>query len=271
MKLTKNAIEEFRSRLYGYYAEHSRSLPWRVLEADGNCDGYKTLVSEMMLQQTQASRVIPKYRSFLKTFPNLGSLAAAPLSDVLRQWSGLGYNRRAKYLHEAAQNLVQVVQPWSIADLTSQKGIGSNTAKAVLVYSYNQPHVFIETNIRTVIIHHFFASRELVTDQEVELVLSGLMDNSNPRYFYWAMMDYGTMLKKTAGNASRRSTTYAKQSAFHGSKRQVRGAVIMQLANQPLTEAALQQKIANERLALVLMDLLAEGLIVYQNKRYQLP
>src|SRR4030095_9666003 len=154
--------ETFREVVLEYYREHGRELPWR----HPGTTVYEILVSEMMLQQTQVKRVIPKYQSFLKRFPTIQSLANAPLSEVLSEWSGLGYNRRAKYLHDAAKQLVSKVGPWKLEDLTECKGIGHNTAVAVLVYAYNRPLVFIETNIRTVCIHHFFNDKENITDKE---------------------------------------------------------------------------------------------------------
>jgi A/G-specific adenine glycosylase len=101
-------ILEFENVLWGYYGEHGRhGLPWRIPEHDGTFNAYKILVSEIMLQQTQVSRVVKKYDEFVEAFPTAEVLAAAPLSEVLRAWSGLGYNRRAKFLHHAAQQIIQ--------------------------------------------------------------------------------------------------------------------------------------------------------------------
>lgn len=225
----------------------------------------------MMLQQTQANRVVARYEAFLGAFPSMSLLAAAPLSEVLKVWSGLGYNRRALYLKEAAAALQGVPEPWTYDDLAAQKGIGPNTAKAVVVYSYNQPQVFIETNIRTVLIHHFFKAAENVRDQAIETVLAQLLDTNDPRKFYWALMDYGTHLKKTAGNTSRRSSAYVKQSRFEGSRRQLRGQIIKLLSRGPLTQSAIAREITDTRLTDVLRDLEKEGFVKQQEKSYRLP
>ncbi len=248
-----------------YYDAHGRhDMPWRQPE-DGAFDPYKIMVSEIMLQQTQVARVIPKYQEFLQAFPGVHELAGAPLSEVLKLWVGLGYNRRAKYLHEAAKVLAPKDGPWTYEDLVARKGIGPNTAAAVLVYSYDEPLLFVETNIRTVIIHHFFADRQAVTDVEVLSVLGRVntvaFARSHPRQWYWALMDYGTYLKASAGNAGRRSSSHAKQSRFEGSNRQVRGRVIRALAMGPTSKRALQKQLLDPRFDTVLDALMREKLV----------
>lgn len=208
-------------------------MPWREPLPDGSYDPYHILVSEMMLQQTQVSRVVPKYEAFLAVFPDIKSLAEAKLAEVLKVWSGLGYNRRAKYLHDAAKLLVSKNQPWKYDDLVVCKGIGSNTAKAVLVYAYDLPEVFIETNIRTVFIHYFFPKRTNVTDKEILELHARTLDTKLPRACYWALMDIGAFIKATAGNAGAKSQAYKKQSRFEGSLRQLRGNVLKALSHGP--------------------------------------
>ncbi len=197
-------------------------------------DLYSVLVSEIMLQQTQVSRVIPKFQVFMKRFPSVQLLASAPLADVLIAWQGLGYNRRAKYLHEAAKQLVQVDQPTTIEELIQLPGVGRNTAAAICAYVYNQPVTFIETNIRTVYIHEFFHDRTDVTDKEILAIVTRTIDTANPREWYWALMDYGTHLKSHKLGSISRSSTYVKQSAFHGSLRQARGDILRRLAQGPV-------------------------------------
>lgn len=249
-----------------YYRLHARELPWR----EEPYDSYRILVSEMMLQQTQASRVIPKYQSFLEKFPDVKALAEATLGDVLREWSGLGYNRRAKYLYEAARQLADKPQPWSCEDLERCKGIGRNTAAAVVVYAYNQPLVFIETNVRTVFIHHFFSDSDTVHDKEILPLIEATLDREQPRDFYYALMDYGTYIKKTIGNTARRSQQYNKQSVFQGSLRQVRGAVMRQLVKGSCTATELENAIPDDRLPVVLERLVVDGLVQISNDTYQL-
>lgn len=111
-----------------------------------------------MLQQTQVERVLYKYKLFLKKFPDIKTLAQASLSDVLKTWQGLGYNRRAKYLLDTAHIIYHSKLKWpkSQTGLMSLPGIGQSTAGAILAFAYKQPVVFIETNIRRVFIHEFF-------------------------------------------------------------------------------------------------------------------
>ncbi|HSX16813.1 MAG TPA: A/G-specific adenine glycosylase [Patescibacteria group bacterium] len=263
----------FQKEVWQYYHTHGRhDLPWRRPEADGRLDPYKVLVSEIMLQQTQVPRVIPKFEAFIRQFPSFTVLAAAPLGDVLKAWSGLGYNRRAKFLWQTAQAVAGLPDgqlPITVAELSKLPGIGKNTAGAVLAYAFNKPVVFIETNIRTVFIHHFFADGQLVHDRDIaDIVAKELPDN--PREWYWALMDYGVNLKQTSGNASRKSAHYTKQTAFVGSKRQVRGLVLKVLGEQARTASELSAKIADERLGDVLGDLLSEGLIIKQADKYML-
>ncbi|HEX7633345.1 MAG TPA: hypothetical protein VF401_03395 [Candidatus Saccharimonadales bacterium] len=258
-------MEEFKVQVWDYYAKHGRhDLPWRQPELDGSFDPYKIMVSELMLQQTQVSRVISKYRDFLEQFPSATDLARASLGDVLRAWQGLGYNRRAKFLHQAAQKVVtdfDGVFPQTIPDLVSLPGVGVNTAGAIAAYAFNQKVAFIETNIRTVIIHHFFEDHEDISDKDIMKYVDLALDLEHPREWYWALMDYGSYLKQTVGNHNRRSASYTKQSRFEGSKRQIRGAVLRQLGSQELTVAQLHAAIHDERLDTVIDDLLREGLI----------
>lgn len=251
--------------VWDYYNRKGRhDLPWRQPEADGSFDAYKIFVSEIMLQQTQVSRVIPKFLEFITAFPTVFALAAAEQGDVLRAWSGLGYNRRARYLHQAAQTVVSHYAGKFPADqkqLVTLPGVGINTAGAILAYAYNLPAIFIETNIRTAFIHHYFAERTDVTDAEIVMRVAETLDREHSREWYWALMDYGSHLKQEIGNLNKLSKTYAKQSAFHGSKRQIRGRVLKLLGAGPLAYKELETEITDERLPLVIQDLLSEGLI----------
>src|SRR3569623_1812533 len=156
-------------------------------------DPYKFLVSEVMLQQTQVERVVPKYNAYLKEFPTVSPLAKAPLSKVLSQWSGLGYNTRGKFLHEAAK--VIVIDGWE----GKLPGVGPYTRAAVEAFAFNKPGVFIETNIRTVYTYFYFKDKEGVSDAELLPLIERDFKKSKmePRDFYAALMDYGTHLKKS--------------------------------------------------------------------------
>jgi len=199
-----------------------------------------------MLQQTQVDRVIPKYCAFLKVFPTFQALAHARLRDVLVCWQGLGYNRRAKMLHELAEVIVREHRgklPSTDAELRTLPGIGPYTAGALRAFVYNEPAIFVETNIRSVYIHHFFKNRELVSDKEILSLVEQTLDRDNPREWYYALMDYGAMLKRTVGNTARQSARYVQQSKFEGSSRQLRGAIIRHLSKDvALSSAALSRR-----------------------------
>jgi A/G-specific adenine glycosylase len=257
--------QQFQQTVRQFYQEHGRhDLPWRLPEKGGSFDPYKILVSEIMLQQTQVQRVIPKYRSFLEAFPTPEVLAAAPLGVVLQLWSGLGYNRRAKYLMGAAQMIVHDfdgVFPQEQKRLVTLPGVGVNTAGAILAYAYNLPVVFVETNIRTVYIHHFFADQTGIDDKAIAGVVDETMDRGGVREWYWALMDYGSYLKQSVGKVNQLSKTYVKQSAFIGSKRQLRGAVIRELLSKPRTLQELARVLSDDRLSEVLAALVIEGMV----------
>ncbi len=264
--MTPQQLDECKKAVWAYYDKHGRSMPWRATPTP-----YYVLVSEVMLQQTQVRRVEPKFTQFIATFPTVQTLAKAPLSDVLAAWSGLGYNRRAKFLWQAAQSIVSQHKghiPMDHAKLVALPGIGPNTAAAIMAYADNQSTVFIETNIRTVLLHHFFSDDKAVSDAQLLPVVKALLDTSRPRQWYWALMDYGVYLKSQGLGRLSQSAHYKKQSTFKGSLRQMRGAIIKQLTVAPLTDAALRQAvIADDRYQLALQSLMTEGLIE-RSKKY---
>jgi A/G-specific adenine glycosylase len=264
-KIDETACREFQATVWDYYHEHGRDdLPWRQPERDGSFSAYKTMVSELMLQQTQVGRVIPKYQAFLERFPDVQTLAAAEQGEVLRAWNGLGYNRRAKFLHQAASQIVNGYSgrfPDNETDLMKLPGVGRATANAIMAYAYNQPVSFIETNIRTVYIHHFFHDRTGISDKVLEPIIEQAVDREHPREWYWALMDYGTYLKRTVGNLNMLSISYNKQSKFEGSPRQIRGQIIRLLSDKPRHVSGLRQEINDKRLEAIVADLAREGLI----------
>lgn len=219
--------EEFANVITAQGRALYRDMPWRR-----DVSPYAIFISEMMLQQTQVDRVIPKYHAWMERFPTAQAVANAPLSDILTMWQGLGYNRRAKYVHQSMQMIVDEfggVIPRDSNTLLQLPGIGVNTAGAVQAYAYNIPALFIETNVRTVYMHHFFSNQEEVSDERIKQVLNETMDSSQPRKFYWALMDYGAWLKKQ-GVRNTKSAHYKQQSRFEGSLRQMRGIIMRQLA-----------------------------------------
>lgn len=258
-------ISNFQNKVLDHYDQHGRhELPWRQPEQDGTFSAYKIVVSEFMLQQTQVTRVIPKYQAFLEAFPTVEHVARAPLAAVLTVWNGLGYNRRAKFLWLAAQKVMEKYQgvfPGTKAELVGLPGIGPNTAGAILAYAYNEPTVFIETNIRTVFIHHFFVGQEQVSDKDLAPLIEQSLVQTDSRTWYWALMDYGVYIKRSIGNTARASSSYVKQAAFQGSRRQIRGAVIRLLTEGPQTFQMLASHHPDDRLPGILDDLVAESLV----------
>jgi A/G-specific adenine glycosylase len=229
----------------------------------------------MMLQQTQVDRVIPFYERFLKTFPTAKRLAAAPLSEVIKLWSGLGYNRRAKFLHEASKAIGghSVSTVWTVEELEQLPGVGPYTARAVAAFAYDRPEVVIETNIRAALIHHLFPTREKVDDKELVPLLEELVKTAaSPREWYGAFMDYGAYIKRTHPNPSRRSKHHVKQSKFEGSLRQVRGTLLKELAQGPLTVATMVKKFpyTKERISDALLGLGKDGLVERKGSRWQI-
>ena len=230
MRLRRADLRSFKQQIWDYYRKHGRSLPWRE-----TINPYHILVSELMLQQTQVNRVIEKYREFIAKFPDAVALAKAPLRSILTVWQGLGYNRRALALKKIALALVAQHRgkvPSSFDDLVKLPGVGKATASAILAFAFNQPVVFIETNIRTVFIHCFCPGQDEVSDEEIIPLVTKTLDAANPREWYYALMDYGTFLKKSIANPGRKSRHYHKQSPFDGSNRQVRGRILRYLTRE---------------------------------------
>ncbi len=260
---------EFQSLLRMRGKELYRDMPWRR-----DTRPYYILVSELMLQQTQVARVIPKFEAFVAAFPDIQTLAAASLADVLKLWSGLGYNRRAKFLHEAAKRVVSDHGGELPADdeaLKALPGIGLGTAGAIMAYAFNQPVVFIETNVRTVYFHYFFADEEKVSDKQLLPLIEATIDRQCPREFYWALMDYGAWLKQNVKRDVSQSTHYKKQSKFKGSVREIRGQIVRALGEKDMTLAGLQQAVrADERFTPALGGLVRDGLVVQTGELFHL-
>ncbi|HAH61209.1 MAG TPA: endonuclease III [Treponema sp.] len=270
--LSDEQAEAFRSTILENYRLYGRSFPWRETS-----DPYAILVSEMMLQQTQTLRVLPKYEAWLKRFPDVQALANAPLPDVLAAWNGLGYNSRAKYLQNACREVCEKyngIFPDTKDGLDSLPGVGPYTAGAVSAFAYNNPEVFIETNIRSVFIFFFFnGSEEKIPDEQLLPLVEQTLDRRNPREWYYALMDYGAELKKRVKNPSRKSARYAKQSKFEGSLRQARGAILRQLTETgsgTLSRIAETEHIDLYRLEKAAEKLTAEKLVCEKNGVYRI-
>ena len=289
MKLSPRRIRAFQEIIFDFYRRNGRQLPWR--ETRDPRDPYKILVSEIMLQQTGVSRVIPFYKRFTRVFPSVRALAHAPARAVLRAWSGLGYNRRALFLMRAAEIIVREhngIVPRDAKKLDALPGIGANTAGAILAYAWNEPVAFVETNIRTVFLHFFFKDEKKVKDEEILKTVRQTLPTKvrtplNPpsqeeggkitmREWYSALMDYGAMLKEIVGNQNARSAHYAKQAKFAGSRRELRGAIVRRAAQKRKVRTADFAASARRGLPVrkIFHALVAEGFLQKEGREFTL-
>ncbi|OHA67256.1 MAG: hypothetical protein A3C82_00105 [Candidatus Wildermuthbacteria bacterium RIFCSPHIGHO2_02_FULL_47_12] len=259
-------ILEFQKYILSWYKTHRRNLPWRNTR-----DPYKILISEVMLQQTQVARVLPKYKEFLQKFPTLEKLAQASDKTLLKVWQGLGYWRRAKYLKETAHMLVKAkamnlqTSPRRPASTVSAKGgvagrehrlanfagnlnsrsfkiplpsdleilpgIGPYTARALACFAFGSTEAFLDTNIRRVYLHFFFPKRKDVPDTKIFPIAQKAVWNKNAKEWHYALFDYGATVLKDK-KINKRSRHYAKQSKFEGSFRSFRTKVMRFLLDQ---------------------------------------
>jgi len=262
--LTSYSIRKFRTIVHRFYRHNARdNLPWRHTD-----DPYHILVSEIMLQQTQIERVLNKYPLFITKFPDFPSLARARLRSLYTVWQGMGYNRRALALKEIARRVVKPPYhgklPSNLDKLMALPFVGRSTAGAVAAFAFNRPSVFIETNIRRVFIHFFFREQERVTDHEIIPLIERTLDRKDPRYWYYALMDYGSALKNLKENPNRKSTQYKKQSPFAGSNRQMRGKILRLISEQqniPVKELAGQLSTSHDKIVNIIDQLCEEGFI----------
>ena len=231
-----------------WFDENGPDYPWRRTEDDP----YAVLVSEVMLQQTQASRVEEIFPRFMARFPTVAALAEASPGDVLRAWAGLGYHRRAVSLHDAARAIVARHRgrvPGGLAELRALPGVGPYTAAAVASIAYGVPVAAVDTNARKVMARlDHGVERDEITAREAETGADGWLDRDRPGEWNQAVMNLGRDVCRTtprcdrcplapvcrfraAGRTGRPSVR--RQPAFEGSVRQVRGAVVAHLRAHP--------------------------------------
>jgi A/G-specific adenine glycosylase len=270
-EITSGEIAAFVAEAWRQGTLHARDgLPWRYVD-----DAYQVCVSEVMLQQTQVSRVLGYWPRFVRAFPTVDALASADVSDVLELWQGLGYNRRALALKRMA-DICSVRYggklPDTYEELLGLPGVGSCTAAGIVAFARNRPAVYIETNVRAVFIRHFFPDAEKVTDKQLAPLVERTCSADDPRGWYYALLDWGAYLKSTGENAARRSAGYTRQSAFEGSRRQKRAFILREVLGQPgvrtdAVKAALDEsetasgraEVPSDLFESVLQDLVAEG------------
>ena len=228
-------LDEFVARLLRVGDELYRDLPWRHID-----DPYAVLVSEIMLQQTQVTRVGRFWERFLEAFPTLDALAAAAVPDVLERWQGLGYNRRALALKRTADQCAADGRgrlPDSYEGLLALPGIGPATAAGVMAFAHQGPGVYVETNVRAVFLHELFPHEDKVSDKMLERLVAAAAFHpaaaADPRRWYYSLLDYGAHLKATGVNPTRRSASYSRQSVFEGSRRQKRAWIVRRVLAAP--------------------------------------
>lgn len=285
MKPSAAELRRFRYEVMTYYRAHRREMFWRT-----HTRPYYIVVSEIMLQQTQVDRVRTKFASFIKRFPDWKSLAQASNHEVLSEWSGLGYNRRGLYLREIAKKVVhdpvygflnkslisyKINHPIMYKRLLELPGIGPNTAGSILAFAFNQPIPFIETNIRSVFIHFFFKdTKKKISDEQLFPLIEQTLDKKNPREWYYALMDYGSYLKKLHPNPSRRSAYHSKQSAFKGSNRELRSNILKLILKKSSSKTAIEKtftpswKASNIRKNLIALE--KEGFIKKKRELFEI-
>lgn len=228
--VTQQEIISFRRKIFRFYAKHRRDLPWR-----NTTDPYRVTVAELMLQQTQVERVVPKYTEWLKLWPNWRALSQASNEEILRAWSGLGYNRRALYLHKLAVAIVKEYGgrvPRTPELLVRLPGIGPYTSRAILIFAFNRPLATVDTNIRRVLLHSFGLPSTLAP-KGVQEFAERVLPRRRARDWHNALMDYSRlMLPKQIASIP----PISRQSKFEGSARQVRGEIVRRLVQrQPVT------------------------------------
>ena len=263
-------IDSFRKTVLDNYRKTGREFPWR------GAGPWGVMVSEYMLQQTQTGRVVPYWEKWMRLWPQPKFLAAASMEDALKAWSGLGYNRRCYNLRKAAAIITDDYSgavPETPEKLRLLPGVGPYITGAIACFAHNYPSVFIETNIRSAVIHSFFSGRNDVNDSEIFPILEAALDRDNPRTWYYALMDYGVSVKKSTENPGRRSAHYTRQSPFIGSFRQARGMVIKALTSMGMAskgELASVSGLDEEKLYSVLDRLEKELLVAEKDGIYRI-
>ncbi len=262
--MTQGEILKFQEKILSWYEENKRELPWRSTK-----DPYKILVSEIMSQQTQISRVIPKYEAWLQRFPTIKSLAEAPAAEVLRYWSGLGYNRRALNLQKTAQAIVNSGRnalPTSVEELKKLPGIGQYTASAVACFAYDAQIPVIDTNIRKVIAAEFFQG-QLPDEKTIADIAREILPKGRASEWNQALMDFSSLVLKSV------KIPIAKQSHFKSSDRWYRGQTVKLLLEiKKISFSGLLDYFADinpidgERLDALLHKLSKDGLVDYKDR-----
>jgi A/G-specific adenine glycosylase len=268
--LKKKAI--LKKSVWDYYGIHKRNqLPWRK-----KITPYRIWISEVMLQQTQADRVIGFFNEWMKQFPTIEILSNAPQSEILKLWKGLGYNSRALRIKKTAEIIMKDYRgifPKTYNEILMLPGIGPYTAGAISAFAYNRSIEIIETNIRRVYIHHFFSDKKSIHDKDLLPLIKETVDDTNPREWYWALMDYGSHLSKVIPNPNKKSRHYTVQKKFKGSDRQIRGKILeILLEKNTISINSIFEKIQNlssdnDRIEIIISAMEQEGFLTIKKDK----
>lgn len=262
----RNKVLAFQKKIFNWWKDNKRNLPWR-----NTTNPYYILISEIMLQQTQVNRAIEKYNEFIERFPTIENLAQADTADVLRYWSGLGYNRRALWLHDAVKQIKEKGYfPKTPEELVKLKGIGSYTSRSILIFAYNEDLVTIDTNIRRILVAENFAE-ENAPEKELLKIASKLLPIGRSRDWHNALMDYGSLELTVAKTGIK---PVSKQLKYKSSKRFYRGAIVKYFTRKEKADAieiAENCEIPIEQLDEILQSLQKDGLIKKEDNNYSLP
>lgn len=262
MRLSKKSIVLFQRKIFTWWQKNKRDLPWRHTH-----DPYLILISEVMLQQTQVFRVIPKYREFIAMYPTVKDLSKASTADVLRIWKGMGYNRRALYLKQTAQTIVSQyngIVPKDDTKLRGLSGVGTYTASAIQVFAFKKDVAMVDTNIRRIITHYFLKDKP-----QKETIILDIATQLVPQHNSWAwhqaLMDYGALVLSKRKSIKR----IVKKTSipFALSDRYFRGRMLDDLRVKSMRINSLKKKYSNEykifdeKFMHVLTGLIKDGLI----------
>lgn len=265
-RISEAKIKKFHEKIFAWWKKNKRLLPWRE-----TTNPYYIMISEIMLQQTQVNRSKEKYLEFIKNYPTIEELAEASISSVLTSWSGLGYNRRALWLHEAANQIVKLKEfPKTQEELQKLKGIGPYTSRSILIFAFNYDIATVDTNIRRILITENFA-KEQTKEKELFTIAQKLLPKGKARDWHNALMDYGSLVLTSAKTGIKPKTTTSSKSKEN---RLFRGRIVKYLTRN--SKAKKEQlvkecKIPAEKINDILVGLIADGLVAKTKEDYMLP
>jgi A/G-specific adenine glycosylase len=265
--ISKKDIQRFQQKILEFYQKNKRDLPWRK-----TTDPYHILVSEFMLQQTQVSRVVEYYNKWMESWPTVNNLASEEYKNVLQSWMGLGYNRRAMYLHNTAKIIVKDFDSDvlnAVNHYENLPGIGLYTSKAIQIFAANADIATVDTNIRRILISEFDLN-ENISENDLFSLAQLCLPHGKSRDWHNALMDYGAMYLTSRKSGIKPKT---QQSRFKGSDRQIRGQILRLLLKEDHSfyELHHQIQVNDTRLTGILDKMIHEKTISKTNEKFHVP